>query len=422
MPNRRRRCGGTEGRRWCCWGWPSPGFWRCSPWPSTGGNALVQRRRAQNAADAAALAGARRLWEIRRAGGSEADLIAALQQAIDAHGAFNVEGQPNRFEAVYVDEQGNPLGPVGGGIPGNARGVRVTVINRFDAFFAGVFGFDPMEVRALAAAVYRQAPACAFALFAEGALQAKFALLSVGGGVHAGTDLTLRWAGRIEGPCEYGAHADIALGIICAGGQVPAPFQPLPALYAPGDFAPGGPLWNAYAGDRYCLIPEDPHQPVVLDAHPAGTVDPLNGRCLTVQGGQRVRLRDGLVYVGGDARVIRSQGRATIRATLTLATTGVLRLDDPDNAYELVPALRDPPHGAPLLVAGGAITITTPSQWQWEGLIFAEGGPVALSAPIAWSDRGAIYGRALELKGGQLKLRFDPSVCPPVGARVELLR
>lgn len=387
-----------------------------------GGNALVQRRRAQNAADAAALTGARRLWEIRRDGGSEADLIAAFQQAIDAHGAFDVEGQPNRFEAVYVDEQGNPLGPVGGGIPGNARGVRVTVINRFDAFFAGVFGFDPMEVRALAAAVYRQAPSCAFALFAERALQAQFFTLFIGGGVHAGTDLTLRGWGTIAGPCEYGARADIAPGITCASGRVPAPFQPLPALYAPGDFAPGGPLWNAYLGDRYCLIPKDPSQPVVLDAHPAGAIDPLPGRCRTIEPGHRVRLRDGLYYVGGDARVIRSQGRATIRATLTLVTAGALRLDDPDNAYELRPALDDPQQGAPLLVAGGAITITIPSQWQWEGLIFAGGGPVALSAPVAWSDRGAIYGRVLGLSGGELNLTFDPAVCPPTGSRVELLR
>jgi hypothetical protein len=61
-----------------------------------GGNAFVQRRRAQNAA---ALSGARRLWEIRRRGGSEADLLAALREAIDAHGAFNVDGAPNVFEA-----------------------------------------------------------------------------------------------------------------------------------------------------------------------------------------------------------------------------------------------------------------------------------------------------------------------------------
>jgi Flp pilus assembly protein TadG len=67
-----------------------------------GGNAFVQRRRAQNAADAAALSGARRLWEIRRQGGSEADLLAALREAIDAHGVFNVDGAPNVFEAYYV--------------------------------------------------------------------------------------------------------------------------------------------------------------------------------------------------------------------------------------------------------------------------------------------------------------------------------
>ena len=168
-----------------------------------GGNAFVQRRRAQNAADAAALSGARRLWEIRRQGGSEADLLAALREAIDAHGVFNVDGAPNVFEAYYVDENGNLLAPLPSGtIPADARGVQVTVINRFDAFFAGVFGFDPLEVRALAVALYRPSPACAHALFAENDLRAEFASLDVTGNVYAAR-LALQGLGTIRGVCEY---------------------------------------------------------------------------------------------------------------------------------------------------------------------------------------------------------------------------
>ncbi|MFN3928982.1 MAG: pilus assembly protein TadG-related protein [Thermoflexus sp.] len=385
-----------------------------------GGNAYAQRRRAQNAADAAALSATRRLYEIRRQGGSEADLLLALREAIDAHGAFNVDGQPNRFEAEYVDENGNPLAPVGAGtIPGNARGVRVTVINRFDAFFAGVFGFDPMEVRALATAVYRLTPACAFALFAENDLQAEFGWLGVqAGGVHAGGDLTLRWAGVIQGPCEYGENVNINFWVQCQGGRIQAPYQPLPALYTVSDFAPGGPLWNAYLGGRYCIRPQDPSQPIVLDAHPAGATDPPSNQCITAQ---RVRLRDGLYYLEGDAQVIRSQGNAPIGATVTLAAVGSLILPDL-NRYNLRPAFDDPQRGAPLLVAGQAITITTPS-FEWQGLILANGGAVTLYTAVqARSDRGAIYGRALRLSGGMLDLTFDPTVCPVGIARVELLR
>lgn len=386
-----------------------------------GGNAYAQRRRVQNAADAAALSATRRLWEIRRQGGSEADLLAAIQEAVNAHGAFNVDGQPNRFEASYTDEGGNVLGPIGSGvILGNARGVQVMVINRFDTFFAGVFGFDPMEVRAMATAVYHPATACAFALFAESNLRAEFPTLRVyAGGVHAGTELTLRWSGVIQGPCEYGTSANIEFGVQCQGGRIQAPFQPLPDLYAASNFAPGGSLWNAYTGNRYCIRPQDPAQSIVLDAHPAGATEPSSNQCITAQ---RVRLRDGLYYLEGNGRVIRSQGQAAIGATVTLAATGSLILDDSNNRYELQPALNDPQRGAPLLVAGQAITITAPNFW-WIGSILARNGPVRLSTTVqAWSDRGAIYGKMLNLGGGLLQLTFDPSVCPAGTAQVALLR
>jgi len=385
-----------------------------------GGNAYAQRRRAQNAADAAALAGTRRLWEIRRQGGSETDLLIAMREAIDAHGVFNVDGAPNAFEAFYVDENGQVLGPVGSGsIPPAARGVQVTVINRFDAFFAGVFGFDPMEVRAMATALYRSAPACAHALFAENDLRAQFAPLNINGSVHAGTSLTLQGAGTIGGACEYGTTANIGPAVQCGNGRIQVPFQPLPPLYAPEDFAPGGSLWNAYGGDRYCIRPQDPTRPIQLDAHRGGAVPPVPGQCITAQ---RVRLQDGLYYLEGDAQLLRSQGGGQIRATVTLAATRSLILDDSDNPYVLQPALNDPQRGAPLLVAGQAITITT-SDFQWVGLILARGGPVKLSAiGQAWSDRGAVYGKALDGRGGSLQLTFDPTVCPAGTAQVELLR
>jgi hypothetical protein len=308
-----------------------------------------------------------------------------------------------------------------GTIPADARGVQVTVINRFDAFFAGVFGFDPLEVRALAVALYRPSPACAHALFAENDLHAEFASLDVTGSVHAGRDLTLRWVGTIRGVCEHGTTADIGFWVQCQGGRVQVPFQPLPALYAPADFAPGGPLWSAYPGSRYCIRPQNPGQPILLDAHPAGAVAPVPNQCITAQ---RVRLQDGLYYLEGDARVARSQAMGSIKATVTLVATGSLLLDDPNNRYELSNALNDPQRGAPLLVAGRAVTMTTvnPSGFAWTGLIYAAEGSVTLQAPQAESDRGAIYGKDLSLGGGTFRLVSDPTVCPAGVTRVELRR
>ena len=199
----------------------------------------------------------------------------------------------------------------------------------------------------------------------------------------------------------------------------------LPALYAPSDFAPGGPLWSAYdPKKRYCIRPEDPTQPILLDAHPARAVAPVPNQRITAQ---RVRLQDGLYYLEGDARVARSQGMGPIKATVTLAATGSLLLDDPNNRYELnsaFSALNDPQRGAPLLVAGRAVTMTTvnPSGFAWTGLIYAAEGSVTLQAPQAESDRGAIYGKDLSLGGGTFRLVSDPTVCPAGVTRVELRR
>jgi hypothetical protein len=150
-------------------------------------------------------------------------------------------------------------------------------------------------------------------------------------------------------------------------------------------------------------------------------VAPVPNQCITAQ---RVRLQDGLYYLEGDARVARSQAMGPIKATVTLAATGSLLLDDPNNRYELGNALNDPQRGAPLLVAGRAITITTgnSSRFTWTGLIYAAGGPVTLQAPQAESDRGAIYGKDLSLGWGTFRLVSDPTVCPAGVTRVELRR
>jgi hypothetical protein len=150
-------------------------------------------------------------------------------------------------------------------------------------------------------------------------------------------------------------------------------------------------------------------------------VAPVPNQCITAQ---RVRLQDGLYYLEGDARVARSQGMGPIKATVTLAATGSLLLDDPNNRYELSNALNDPQRGAPLLVAGRAVTMTTvnPSGFAWTGLIYAAEGSVTLQAPQAESDRGAIYGKDLSLGWGTFRLVSDPTVCPARVTRVELRR
>lgn len=114
-----------------------------------GGNAFAQQRITQNAADAAANAGAVVLAE--RLGGStrtDADVLAA----VSASATSNDLGVVN---ATYTDINGASLGAqVGGGsIPPTAAGVHAGGTRTFGTFFARVLGFNQFNASADATAV-----------------------------------------------------------------------------------------------------------------------------------------------------------------------------------------------------------------------------------------------------------------------------
>src|SRR2546423_6467810 len=108
-----------------------------------GGYALAQRRGSQNAADFAALAGARIVAE--RIGGdatngTDANVQAAIQSVATANG-----GRPITFSAPdgprYIASDGSLLGYVGtGAIPAEAVGVHVVSDRVWRPFFLGIIG------------------------------------------------------------------------------------------------------------------------------------------------------------------------------------------------------------------------------------------------------------------------------------------
>jgi hypothetical protein len=122
------------------------------------GNAYTAKREAQNAADAAALAGTRQLvTECSGEGApSEADILTSIANLAQV----NYEGVT--AEAYYVKEDGSPLNasplplgavPCGCGV-NSARGVQVNITGARDSFFAGLMGQQSMEVKAEAKARY----------------------------------------------------------------------------------------------------------------------------------------------------------------------------------------------------------------------------------------------------------------------------
>jgi Flp pilus assembly protein TadG len=106
-----------------------------------GGNAYIQRRRMQNAADAAALAGGRALALARSAGDTSPTAEYNVQVAINNYIQYNGGGiSAGDLQAHFVNAQGTSTGIVGtyGGIPPNTTGVSVTASTSFPTFFLGV--------------------------------------------------------------------------------------------------------------------------------------------------------------------------------------------------------------------------------------------------------------------------------------------
>ena len=113
-----------------------------------GGNAYVQRRRMQNAADAAALAGTRTLG---MRSDKSAQMECAIRQSIETYTQLNGTPGPSpdptcrslnpTVQAYFIDKTGAPVGvEIGrnGGVPSPAVGVSVRTQISFPTFFLGV--------------------------------------------------------------------------------------------------------------------------------------------------------------------------------------------------------------------------------------------------------------------------------------------
>lgn len=133
------------------------------------GNAYAQRRLMQNAADAAAVAGARVLATNVGSGVSDAAVLGAINTYLTSNGSASSVSSAGPSRAWYVDIAGNTVRTVGGGgVPAvaaggmpNIVGVRVEAGRQFPTYFAGVIGFADLTVEATGAAAYN-APSAVF--------------------------------------------------------------------------------------------------------------------------------------------------------------------------------------------------------------------------------------------------------------------
>ncbi len=163
-----------------------------------GGMMYMDRRMTQNAADAAALAGAARLGE----GRDDGQIWSTVQEyALTRNAATVVTG-------TYMPS-GNAVG--GGSVPANSTGVRVFAQRVMTPTFAAVLGMGPTVVRAAAAAQYHlQNNSCGgYVVWAHGT-SCKVTLEWTGSGgmlvgtVHSNGSVKVGGSAHvISGTCEY---------------------------------------------------------------------------------------------------------------------------------------------------------------------------------------------------------------------------
>jgi Flp pilus assembly protein TadG len=125
-----------------------------------GGMAFLDRRRMQNASDAAALAGTRLLAKAICGGGTDDATIAAeVNRYAEKNGVPDTDGEAGNgvndsVAADYVDFDEGVLGRVGGGaIPNGATGVSVTVGISRPTYFVSLIGIDTAGASAAALAM-----------------------------------------------------------------------------------------------------------------------------------------------------------------------------------------------------------------------------------------------------------------------------
>jgi hypothetical protein len=128
------------------------------------GNAYAHRRMVQNAVDAAALAGARRLAE-RGVG----EVVLEIHVLNDIHNFADKNGlDPKAVDAWFIDTDGERLETIdnySGAAPGDADGVEVSGDLPFETYFAHLLGFPTMTATTIAKAWVLSGPCSSENLF-----------------------------------------------------------------------------------------------------------------------------------------------------------------------------------------------------------------------------------------------------------------
>jgi hypothetical protein len=376
-----------------------------------GGNTFVERRRAQNAADAGALAGARTLWIQRTQGNEfESTVLQSINAAAEANGVEDTDGAPGNHinanvEAFYTDREGVDLPgsiEVGalGVIPPGAEGIRVIAQREFTGFFTNLIGRPDLAADAAAIAVIVPPKGCGdFAIFAgcvdcaPNTLKTTGSSITInGGGLHSNDDIHIGGGGQgieiNDGFIEYDSDCKGCDNKVeTNNGATPTQTDPydMPELWQIEDFRPGGTA-ATQAGAQYHYV--------------NGNLNALDG--------------DGLYYVTGEIKLHAPIGNVTLVAEGQIEATGSANIHTFRQDWPLLFTTSSNSSQGAIKISG--------SDAQWTGFLYAPNGLVTISAASNSTMQGAIYANEVDLSGANIFINYDPAFCPPKRARVILLK
>jgi hypothetical protein len=377
-----------------------------------GGNTLTERRRAQNAADAGALAGARQLWLQRtQINEFETPVLQAINTAAEANGVEDSDGAPGNHvnanvHAFYTDRDGNVLpgaGEVGalGVIPPAAEGVRVVAHRDFRAFIASLVGHPNLAAEAEAIAVVIPPSGCGqYAVYSsctgdcqQNTLQSTGSSITInGGGIHSEQDIHISGGGHginiNDGFVEYVTECGGCDNKVTTNnGATPTQVEPihLPPLWDLAEFQPGGSA-AVLAGGQYHYV--------------NGDLNNLSG--------------DGLYYVTGDIDLHDPVGNVTLVAEGEIQLSGGANIHTYNQQWPLLFSNSSNSQQGAIKISG--------SDAAWTGFLYAPNGLVSMSNAHNSTMSGAIYASEVKLSGSDIFINYDPAYCPPQRARIFLLK
>ena len=411
-----------------------------------GGMLYWNQRRAQNGADAAAIAGVTKLAEHvideTCASGSEQDILAVVQEYAGVNEIPNADLGEN-VEAFYLVENsdgdrvpliyptsGKPwhVGETGS-IPCDQDPVGLQVTARFpqQTFLAGVIGIAETNVTVDASAIYETNTACSsFVLLSlDDSSDMNVLHLSgsgvniLGGGVHSNGGAHISGGGQEmyvdeNSPIEYGdgAHTNIDSDLEYPTRTIgPAPAVSGDGFYRYADFAEGGYIYQeVYDNDPSMIhiIDGDLEQDMVIKTD--NSVKPPVDRFI-----------DGLYIVTGDVHLnkVRMRNQDEPPWRVTIAAKGCIQFSGGGNTL---------PYARGVLLysdcdntAKGAIKMSG-SENKWAGLILAPHGDVDISGADNSDLSGMIVAQRIGIRGASNTLQHHPNYCPPEPPKVLLIQ